>query len=154
MSLLDQISKKLTDAGQTTLQKTKNLAEIAKMNGQISDEEKKITKFYEEIGKKYYNRYKNEQDAEFVELMTRIKEAEQTIVQCKQNIVDLKGFIPCPSCGKDVDSSITFCCYCGTKIESPQEVELEICKNCGETLVKGNRFCTSCGCAIDNKQEE
>lgn len=36
MSFFDEVGKKITDVGQGTLQKTKNMADVAKLNASIS----------------------------------------------------------------------------------------------------------------------
>ena len=49
MSFLDQIGKKISDVGQGVAQSTKNFADVTKLNGMISDEEKKIAVLYGNI---------------------------------------------------------------------------------------------------------
>lgn len=40
MALFDQLGKKLAQTGQSAVKKTKDMAEVAKINSMISDEEK------------------------------------------------------------------------------------------------------------------
>lgn len=40
MAFFDEIGKKITQTGQMAVQKTKNMADIAKLNASLSDEEK------------------------------------------------------------------------------------------------------------------
>lgn len=42
MSFFDEVGKKITDVSQETIQKTRNMADTAKMNSAISDEQQKI----------------------------------------------------------------------------------------------------------------
>ena len=53
MGLFDNFSRKVTDAGQKTVQKTKELSEIARINSLINQEENKINNTYYQIGKLY-----------------------------------------------------------------------------------------------------
>lgn len=46
----NKVGKKITDVGQGTIQKTKNMADVAKLNSVISEEEQKIKSTYEQIG--------------------------------------------------------------------------------------------------------
>ena len=43
MSFFDDLGKKLSQAGQTAVQKTKEMADVAKLNSAISDEESGLT---------------------------------------------------------------------------------------------------------------
>lgn len=49
----DDISKKLSQTGQGMVQKTKEMADVAKLNSAITDEEGKINNNYYLIGKLY-----------------------------------------------------------------------------------------------------
>lgn len=51
MGFFDDFGKKISSAGQEAIAKTKELADIAKINSSISDEENKIKTAYSEIGK-------------------------------------------------------------------------------------------------------
>ncbi len=49
MALFDQLGKKLAQTGQSAVKKTKDMAEVAKINSMISDEEKSINNNYYQI---------------------------------------------------------------------------------------------------------
>lgn len=51
MSFLNNLGQKISDVSQTTIKKTKDLADTAKLNLNISEEEHKINTAYEQIGK-------------------------------------------------------------------------------------------------------
>ena len=53
MSFLNNLGQKISDVSQTTIKKTKDLADTAKLNLNISEEERKIDTAYEQIGKWY-----------------------------------------------------------------------------------------------------
>lgn len=85
----DAIKEKATDAAQTAVKKTKQLAEMAKVNLSIYGEEDKAKKAYAELGKLYYRDYAvNEErdEAEYLQWCHRIDEA-------KQNIADLRNYL-------------------------------------------------------------
>ena len=58
MSFFDEVGKKITDVGQGTIQKTKNMADVAKLNSVISEEEQKIKSAYEQIGQIFVHKYR------------------------------------------------------------------------------------------------
>ena len=59
MGFFDELGKKISDASQDVMQKGKEMADTAKFNSMIHDEEKKITAVYSKIGKKYFEDFKN-----------------------------------------------------------------------------------------------
>ena len=54
MAFLDDLGKKISSAAQTTVQKSKELADSAKNSMAISAEEKEIDRCYKELGAWYY----------------------------------------------------------------------------------------------------
>ena len=53
--------KKISNVGQETVKKTKEIAEISKISSKIKDEEKKLDGLYTELGKKYFSLYSRNQ---------------------------------------------------------------------------------------------
>lgn len=121
MSFLNDLSQKINDVGQTTIKKTKNLADTAKLNLNISEEERKITAAYEEIGKWYVNKHRDDADPEIETWLETICAAEKKIHECRESIHQMKGMVLCPACGASVDADAAFCSACGQKMpEKPQ----------------------------------
>ncbi len=90
MGFFNDLGKKVADVSQNTLEKGKDMVEITKLKSSISDEEKKIVKFYQEIGKKYVEMFKEEADEAFVEYIEDIKNAETKIEELKKQIEMVK----------------------------------------------------------------
>ena len=65
MAFFDDLGKKLSQAGQSAVQKTKEVADIARLNSAIYDEEKRIDSNYLEIGKLYVALHDAEHEADF-----------------------------------------------------------------------------------------
>lgn len=148
MAFFDDLSKKISQAGQTAVQKTKEMTEIARINGLISDEEKKMTNNYYQIGKLYVAMHQHDFESDFAGMITAISESETKIRDFKQQIQDIKGVIRCEKCGAEVTKGIAFCSACGAampQIETTTVSDHNKCANCGAAVAKGMRFCTSCG---------
>ena len=168
MAFFDDLGKKISSASQSAVQKTKEMAEIAKLNSQISDEEKKLNSYYSQIGKLYIQIHRNDFGAEFAELMTAVKQSEDKIVSCKKTIEDVKGIARCVKCGAEIPSTAAFCNACGepvAKQAQPAPVEnnptpvvnnpapqnskpVVTCSGCGAVVPDNMRFCTSCGTPV------
>lgn len=154
MAFFDDLGKKISQASQSAVQKTKDMAEVAKLNGQISDEEKKLNNYYYQIGKLYVKLHRDNYDVEFAKLMGALKQAEDQIRSCQKQVQDLKGIIRCAKCGTEVPNTAAFCNACGAaivkKVSAPDqsqraETTVIMCSGCGAVVDKNMRFCTSCG---------
>lgn len=144
MAFFDDLGKKISQAGQNAVQKTKDMTEIAKYNSAITDEERNIEYLYSEIGKLYVSLYKETPGAEFAGMVKALKNSEEAIANYKEQIKDIKGIVLCENCGAEVTGT-AFCSSCGTPVPVPEK---PVCSNCGAPIVEGCAFCTSCGTPI------
>lgn len=138
----------LTHASQTTVQKAKDLSELARLNGEISNSEKQINDLYGKIGYEIYCAYCNAPLPEVEELIKQVNDLHQTITACKLQIKAINTADTCPRCGGKITKEMAYCSECGQKLiaeeESISEQEL-FCTNCGSPISPGSVFCTSCG---------
>ena len=57
MAFFEGLSKIISETGTTAVNKTKEVTEIARLNGAIATEEKAIKEAYAEIGRRYAEKY-------------------------------------------------------------------------------------------------
>lgn len=57
----------------------------------------------------------------------------------------------CPNCGNQINSSASFCPYCGHKVEPTPHSE-SLCPNCGSKLDPGVKFCSNCGTRVSGEE--
>ena len=152
MEVLSNIGKKITNAGQSAITKTKNMADISKLNGQVSGEENKIRGLYAQIGKLYFELYPDTPDERLAPLCASIRESLLVIESCNEQITEIKGIKRCPQCGAEIASAAAFCSVCGCSMTAckPQEADAEApcgpkCPKCGFAAVPGDAFCGNCG---------
>lgn len=148
MAFLDDLSKKITQAGQTAVQKTKDVTDVARLNGVVSEEEKKINNYYYQIGKLYVAMHVSDYEADFEGMITAIRESEQKIADSRQQIQDIKGVVRCEKCGAEVSTNFDFCSSCGApmpKRADAADANMVKCSGCGQMVPKNMRFCISCG---------
>ena len=158
MAFFGQISKKLGDVGQNVSQQAKNFAEITRINGKISDNKQQISKLYENVGRKYYEKHKDDPDADESEVLSQIAGLYAEIEEYESKIISIKGTVRCPKCGADVAIGSTFCNVCGEKMVNPGEQTVErellgICPVCGKPRRKGNVYCNNCGTKFDSADD-
>lgn len=149
MGFFDDLGKKVSDAGQKTVQKTKEMSEIAHVNSLISQNENKLNNMYYQIGKLYVSIHGNDHEEEFSGMVSAVAELEQQIVTYRKQIQKIRGIRHCEKCGAEVPVGVAFCSSCGAAMLKSEQQEntddREKCDSCGAFVKKGVRFCTSCG---------
>lgn len=148
MAFFDEIGKKLSQTGQGVVQKTKEMADVAKLNSAIADEEGKINNNYYLIGKLYVSIHMEDCEDDFKGMISDIRISESKVREYRQQIKTIKGVVKCEKCGAEVADNIAFCSACGSPMphrESGNAENKEKCESCGSLVNKGMRFCTVCG---------
>lgn len=150
MAFFDDLGKKLSQAGQTAVQKTKDLTDIARLNGLISDEERQINSNHCQIGRLYVSLHQEDYESDFAAMVNAIQESERKISAYRQQIQDIKGVVRCEKCGAEVGSNVAFCSTCGAPMPKSAQVSINDdaalkCSGCGAVIDESMSFCTSCG---------
>ena len=149
MAFFEDLGRKISETSQSAAQKTKNLAETTKLNGQVNDLTKSLAAYYQEIGKVYYEKTKENPDEEFAGLFNQIQETEAKIEETKEQIRVIKGISICPNCNAEVPLGQKFCSNCGNQIRTEEQImEAEgkkVCPLCGAEAKEGQKFCSKCG---------
>ena len=154
MAFLDNLGKKVSEAGQQAVQITKDMADTGRLNAEIAEAEKAIDSLYREIGKKYVNRCRENPGSEFAELMQKVDTEQAKIRACRLQIGKIKGVQFCEACGAEVELGAAFCGECGAAMpEQPLPNGCVRCPHCNAAIKKGVRFCTQCGHAMPQRQE-
>jgi hypothetical protein len=116
MAFFDEMGKKLAQTGQNVAQKTKNTTETIKLNGLVSDEEKRINNTYLQIGKAYYENFSANPDPVFANFVQTIKDSKGKIASYQEQIRQMKGVRQCTNCGNEMPDASAFCSICGTAL--------------------------------------
>ena len=85
MSFLNNLGQKISDVSQTTIKKTKDLADTAKLNLNISEEEHKINTAYEQIGKWYVEKHREDAEEDAKTWLDAIAASEATKALCRSS---------------------------------------------------------------------
>lgn len=146
MSFWDNFSSSINKAGQTAIQKTRDLAGIASLNSEIADSNRKINNLEQEIGRivmdsNFFGATKEQveeviasDDAqkktfdvagwkEILSRATAILSEEETIADKEKQVALLRGTVTCPNCGKAVPRDMAYCPNCGTKMPVEEKAE-------------------------------
>ena len=154
MAFFNELGKKISQTSQGVVQKTKDTAEVIKINGLISDEEKRLKNLYMQIGTTYFELHGDSCEEALADLIANVKEAKSTLERYSEQVKKLKGIIQCPNCGGNVQYGSPYCSSCGAKMEFKQVAETNEdsavvrCGKCGMPINDGSVFCTNCGTRI------
>ncbi|MCD8217914.1 MAG: zinc ribbon domain-containing protein [Clostridiales bacterium] len=156
MAFYDGLGKKIQKTGQDALEKTKGVAETAKLNAVISDLEKEINTTFSDLGKAYYNKHaQNPEDQELLPYFRKIEDRMAQIQRNRDKIRALKGLTKCIHCGQDIELNAVFCNHCGQRQVEAANVGQTVsrCPNCGAPIAAGQLFCTGCGQRVEPVQQ-
>lgn len=149
MAFFDELGKKISQTGQSAVKKTKDLAEVAKINSMVSDEEKSINSNYYQIGKLYVSMHAHDCEEEYKGMIVSIRQSEKKIAEYKEQVQLIKGVVKCEKCGGEVSINSAFCNSCGApmpkRVTEQHDDSMVKCIKCGKYVKKGMRFCTFCG---------
>lgn len=117
MDFFNKLGDKLASTGAEVTQKAKEVSQVMTLKNKIHAEEGKITQLYQNIGQKYFEEHKDEEDNVYVEDIRSILAALEGIETLKAQIVEISGSNTCPACGETISAESAFCPKCGAKIE-------------------------------------
>lgn len=113
---------KVTSVSKDVVDKVKSSNDISKIKTQIAYEDDKITDYYIELGKNYYNDKPINASEQYIKICEEIATRLDRIERLNQQINLLKGVKICKSCGAVINDSFLFCGLCGAKLP---EINLE-----------------------------
>lgn len=156
MGFFDDLGKKVVDAGQKTVQKTKEMSDIAHINSLINQEVNKTNSMYYQIGKLYISIHGKDCEEEFSEMVNAVIASERAVREYEKQIQNIRGVQCCKQCGAEVPIGVAFCSSCGNpmpEVTTQRNADDYVkCPNCGNLVRIDVRFCTSCGRSMSQSQ--
>lgn len=86
----------------------------------LNGEQQKIEKCYALIGQRYAAAHKDDEQAEFADLLQEIKASEKKMADHRAEVLKANGLMLCPNCGEQIMDRSVFCNFCGTKVVQPE----------------------------------
>lgn len=117
MSVLDNITRKVTDTAKAAAKKSGSVVEVTKLNMNINAEEDKVRKIYSDMGKQLYEDYTEGKSVgeKLLEHCIKIDEIITNIDEMREKILELRNVKACPNCGMELDIEMDYCYKCGRK---------------------------------------
>lgn len=116
MAFFEELGKTLTKVGEATAQKTKEVAELTKVNAKILDVQNKLEKAYTEVGKKYVALHPVNDEEGMKEAVEAVYALEDQLKLLDKQMQDLKGTVKCEVCGNICDAESSYCGKCGAEL--------------------------------------
>lgn len=86
MAFFDELSKKLSGVSRVAVRKAKEVTDIGSLKLQIADENRKLSKIYENLGREYYDKFQDDAAEELAELVSQIKDSNDKIAGLQDEI--------------------------------------------------------------------
>lgn len=156
MAFFDEMKNKVSQMGHSAARSARDFSETAKLNGQISDLEKQITKLYTQIGYEIYCAHNADPLPEVAEPIGQLNALHDQIDALRARIQAINAANSCPVCGAKVQPGMAFCSSCGAKLaqSQPQQPAAQSrCPVCGAPTAPDALFCTSCGTRLTLPEE-
>jgi len=121
-----KILQKLKDGANRATEKAQHVVEVNKLNSQISEIEQQKNSYYLQMGKVFYEGYRQQDmtiaEKEMVELAQTCDGLQEQIEAIRNRIAVLKNERVC-ECGRVVALDANFCPYCGNKLANLMDPE-------------------------------
>lgn len=148
MSFIEDLGKKVSKVSNDTTQAAKDFSEINRLNSEMKNCEKNITRIFGDMGKLYFELYGEQSVPELQAFIQEINQNKARIEELGRQILEIKGIMNCESCGAEIPIDSQFCPSCGQKIEKklpPIPEGMKQCPSCGMIIGKDSKFCVKCG---------
>ena len=146
---------KLNQITKSAVSKSKEVAEITRLNMEISSNEQKIKELAAQIGMIVAEQQLLPENEEIAGAADKIRSLQEAVARNKATIQEIRNINICPNCGAEVSRSSNFCDKCGSPmnrsvLETSAASVKPVCPNCGEQMEPGTQFCTNCGTKLSN----
>ena len=148
MGFFENIGRSVQATGRTTLQKSRELADITRLNSQRAENDKRINQLYLEIGRLYVELHGADPEPQMARQVQGITEMLSQNEMLNEQLQTLKGMAKCPHCGRFIPKNAVFCTSCGQRALAEDKT---VCPGCGAVVTKGALFCTQCGTRIPDE---
>lgn len=116
MGILEDTLVTLKSAAGIAVEKTEKIIDVSKLKINLSEQERKLSKCFEDLGKLTYNKSKNSDanDEENSKIIAQIDNLYEQIKNINDQIALSKNQIRCKRCGYDNDNNAFYCGKCGS----------------------------------------
>ena len=159
MDFLNEFSKRVSSVARSVSEKSRESAEVTRMNDELRAAMGALEKLYARYGKVCYAARlgaNNRQEAE--QLAERIRAAQLEVEEAAARRDAAREMKRCPGCGIAFPKEARFCSSCGKRLPeaAPRPEPMapgEYCPGCGARRENGEAVCPVCGAPFDAPAE-
>ncbi|MCD8087159.1 MAG: zinc ribbon domain-containing protein [Oscillospiraceae bacterium] len=151
MAFFDKVGRAFSATSQSAIQKTRELADIARLSGQITENNERISRLYAEIGAMYCKAHPADAEPAYARQVEAVLQMQRQNEEWNDQIQVLRGMTKCPQCGEYVAGNAPFCTACGCRLLPETAV---VCPGCGAVIDGGALFCENCGTRLPERPSE
>ena len=141
--------EKLNKMTQTAISKSKEMAEITRLNVEINTFNQNLKEIATQVGEYVLENGLLSEDETVKGLLEQVVALKANIEADQKKLLEAKNISICSKCGAEVSRNSKFCDKCGNEMvivtETTEEQAQNTCKNCGNPLDEGALFCGNCG---------
>ena len=146
---------KLNQITKSAVSKSKEMAEITRLNMENSSSEQKIKELAVQIGTLVVDQQLLMDNVQVAEWAAQIAKLREAVAKNQETIREIRNINICSHCGAEVSRTSKFCDKCGSPmdrsvLEESMAAAVPTCPNCGERLEPGALFCTNCGTKVSS----
>lgn len=156
MDFLNEFSKRFSNVARSVSEKSKETAEVTRLNGELRAAEAALELLYARYGRLCYG---GDPGGEVEALATRIRAGELQVKELTEQRDAAREYKRCQSCGAVHPKEAKYCSACGKRLpdEAPKPEPVaagEYCPACGALREDDGPRCPVCGAYFDAEPEE
>lgn len=142
--------EKFNKMTQTAISKSKEMAEVTRLNMEINTYNQNIKDISTKIGEYVLENGLLKEDETVAAFIEQVAAIKSNIEANQAKMLEVKNISICSKCGAEVQKTSKFCDKCGNEMPKAEEAPAaepvqNVCKNCGQALDAGAAFCGNCG---------
>ena len=118
-------SDKISQFAQSAINKSKEVAEVTKLNSRISTLNTNKKSLYTQVGEYVLGNGLLKEDASVAAWALQLEEILKEIDENQKKIREVKNIQVCPQCGAELPRESSFCAKCGAVLNVPEETAAE-----------------------------
>ena len=118
-------SDKINQFAQSAINKSKEVAEVTKLNSRISTLNTNKKSLYTQVGEYVLGNDLLKEDASVAAWALQLEEIVKEIEENQKKIREVKNIQVCPQCGAELTRESRFCAKCGAVLTVPEEAVTE-----------------------------
>lgn len=145
-------SEKFNKMTQSAISKSKEMAEVTKLNMEISTLMQNLKEVQIQVGAYVLENGLLTEDEKIGEWAQKAASINVNIEANQVKVQDIRNINICSNCGAEVSRSSKFCDKCGNEMVRTAlgtVTEGKVCKVCGAPVEEGSAFCGNCGTKQD-----